>query len=156
MTTKQLEPGDKAPDFQGTDQHGNTISLSDFKGKKLILYFYPKDNTPGCTSEACDMRDNYNMWLNKGYAVVGVSKDSTASHEKFADKYDLPFPLIADEDKSIIKKYGVWGIKNLYGKKTEGTKRTTFVIDENGTIEQVFRKVKSKDHTNQILEKINK
>ncbi|HKK68582.1 MAG TPA: peroxiredoxin, partial [Bacteroidales bacterium] len=99
---------------------------------------------------------NYNMWLNKGYAVVGVSKDSTASHEKFADKYNLPFPLIADEDKSIIKKYGVWGIKNLYGKKTEGTKRTTFVIDENGTIEQVFRKVKSKDHTNQILEKINK
>ncbi|MFW5766991.1 MAG: thioredoxin-dependent thiol peroxidase [Bacteroidota bacterium] len=156
MTKKTLAPGDKAPDFTGIDQNNNKISLSDYRGKKLILYFYPKDNTPGCTSEACDMRDNYNMWLNKGYAVVGVSKDSLASHEKFADKYNLPFPLIADEDKNIIKDYGVWGEKNMFGKKTEGTKRTTFVIDENGIIQEVFTKVKSKDHTNQILEKLNK
>ncbi|MFO7880384.1 MAG: thioredoxin-dependent thiol peroxidase [Bacteroidota bacterium] len=154
MTKKTLAPGDKAPDFTGIDQNGNKISLADFKGKKLILYFYPKDNTPGCTSEACDMRDNYNMWLKKGYSVVGVSKDSVDSHEKFADKYDLPFPLIADEDKSIIKDYGAWGEKNMFGKKTEGTKRTTFVIDENGIIQEVFRKVKSKEHTNQILDKI--
>ncbi|MFP4663454.1 MAG: thioredoxin-dependent thiol peroxidase [Bacteroidales bacterium] len=156
MTKKTLAPGDKAPDFTGIDQNNNKISLSDYRGKKLILYFYPKDNTPGCTSEACDMRDNYDMWLNKGYAVVGVSKDSLASHKKFADKYNLPFPLIADEDKNIIKDYGVWGEKNMFGKKTEGTKRTTFVIDENGIIQEVFTKVKSKDHTNQILEKLNK
>lgn len=150
-----LKAGDKAPDFQGKDQNGNLIKQSDFTGKKMILYFYPKDNTPGCTSEACDFRDNYEMWLSKGYAVIGVSADSEASHKKFAEKHELPFPLIADEDKTIIQAYGVWGEKNLYGKKSMGIKRTTFVIDENGIITNVFKQVKSKTHTNQILEKIN-
>ena len=150
-----LKAGDKAPDFEGKDQNGNLIKQSDFSGKKMILYFYPKDNTPGCTSEACDFRDNYEMWLSKGYAVIGVSADSEASHKKFAEKHELPFPLIADEDKTIIQAYGVWGEKNLYGKKSMGIKRTTFVIDENGIITNVFKQVKSKTHTNQILEKIN-
>lgn len=151
---KTLEKRDKAPDFAGTDQNGNTVSLKDFEGEKLILYFYPKDNTPGCTSEACDMRDNHEMWLSKGYNVVGVSADSVKSHKKFSEKYDLPFSIISDEDKKIIKDYGAWGEKNMFGKKKEGIKRTTFVIDEKGIIEQVFRQVKSKDHTNQILEKL--
>jgi len=150
----KLKKGDAAPDFAGLDQDGKKIQLSDFKGKKLILYFYPKDNTPGCTSEACDLRDNYDMWLSKGYQVVGVSPDNQKSHQKFIEKYDLPFPLIADEDKTIIKAYGAWGPKKLYGREYEGLLRTTFVIDENGKIEQVFTKVKTKDHTNQILETI--
>ncbi len=150
-----LQAGDKAPDFRGTDQNGNLIKQSDFSGKKLILYFYPKDNTPGCTAEACDFRDNYEMWLSKGYAVVGVSADSEASHKEFTEKHELPFPLIADEDKSIIQAYGVWGEKNLYGKKSMGIKRTTFVIDEKSVITKIFKQVKSKTHTNQILEKIN-
>ena len=150
----KLKKGDAAPDFAGLDQDGKKIQLSDFKGKKLILYFYPKDNTPGCTSEACDLRDNYEMWISKGYRVVGVSPDNQKSHQKFIEKYDLPFPLIADEDKTIIKAYGAWGPKKLYGREYEGLLRTTFVIDENGKIEQVFTKVKTKDHTNQILETI--
>lgn len=150
----KLKIGDKAPDFVGVDQNENSISLSDFKGSKLILYFYPKDNTPGCTNEACDLRDNYNMWLEKGYKVVGVSPDSVASHLKFISKYDLPFPLIADVDKEIIKLYGAWGPKKLYGREYEGLLRTTFVIDEEGKIEQIFTKVKTKEHTNQILDSI--
>ncbi len=150
----KLKKGDAAPDFTGLNQDGEKIQLSDFKGKKLILYFYPKDNTPGCTSEACDLRDNYDMWLAKGYQVVGVSPDSQKSHQKFIEKYTLPFPLIADEDKTIIKAYGAWGPKKLYGREYEGLLRTTFVIDEKGKIEQVFTKVKTKDHTNQILETI--
>ncbi|MEE4260884.1 MAG: thioredoxin-dependent thiol peroxidase [Bacteroidales bacterium] len=152
--TMKLKKGDAAPDFTGLNQDGEKIQLSDFKGKKLILYFYPKDNTPGCTSEACDLRDNYDMWLAKGYQVVGVSPDSQKSHQKFIEKYTLPFPLIADEDKTIIKAYGAWGPKKLYGREYEGLLRTTFVIDEKGKIEQVFTKVKTKDHTNQILETI--
>ncbi|MCB2206660.1 MAG: thioredoxin-dependent thiol peroxidase [Bacteroidetes bacterium] len=151
---KKLEKEDAAPDFSGLDQDGKKIQLSDYKGKKLILYFYPKDNTPGCTSEACDLRDNYEMWLSKGYQVVGVSPDSQKSHQKFIEKYDLPFPLIADEDKTIIKAYGAWGPKKLYGREYEGLLRTTFVIDEKGIIQEVFTKVKTKDHTNQILETI--
>ncbi|MEA1874007.1 MAG: thioredoxin-dependent thiol peroxidase [Bacteroidota bacterium] len=150
-----LKAGDKAPDFQGKDQNGKPIKLFDFLEKKLILYFYPKDNTSGCTAEACDFRDNYEMWLSKGYAVIGVSADSEASHQKFAAKFDLPFPLIADEDKTIIQAYGVWGEKNMYGKKSMGIKRTTFIIDENGIILKVFKQVKSKAHTEQIVEKIN-
>ena len=113
----QLNIGDKAPDFKGVDQNGKSISLSDFKGKNLIMYFYPKDNTPGCTAEACDLRDNYEMWIERGYAVVGVSPDSEQSHKKFIDKYDLPFPLIADTDKTIIKDFGAWGLKKLYGRE---------------------------------------
>lgn len=150
------EPGQKAPDFKGVDQDGKTISLNDFKGQKLILYFYPKDNTPGCTAEACDLRDNYEMWLSKGYKVVGVSPDSVKSHQKFVEKYNLPFPLISDPDKEILKAYGAWGPKKLYGREYEGVLRTTFVIDENGVIEQVFSKVKTKEHTKQILETLEK
>jgi peroxiredoxin Q/BCP len=150
----KLKKGDAAPDFSGFDQDGKKMQLSDFKGKKLILYFYPKDNTPGCTSEACDLRDNYDMWLSKGYQVVGVSPDSQKSHQKFIEKFDLPFPLIADEDKTIIKAYGAWGPKKLYGREYEGLLRTTFVIDEKSIIQEVFTKVKTKDHTNQILETI--
>jgi len=151
---KRLDKGDTTPDFKGIDQEGRSIQLSDFRRSKLILYFYPKDNTPGCTAEACDLRDNYKMWLTKGYKILGVSPDSQQSHQKFITKYNLPFPLIADEDKTIIKAYGAWGLKKLYGREYEGLLRTTFVIDEKGIIEEVFTKVKTKDHTNQILETI--
>lgn len=147
--------GDKAPAFEAVDQDGKTIKLEDFKGTNLILYFYPKDNTPGCTAESCDLRDNYEMWLNKGYKVVGVSPDSEASHQKFIAKFNLPFPLIADTDKSIIKSYGAWGLKKMYGKEYEGLLRTTFVIDGEGTITNIFEKVKTKDHTAQILAEID-
>ncbi|MFA5417800.1 MAG: thioredoxin-dependent thiol peroxidase [Bacteroidales bacterium] len=147
----QLNIGDKAPDFKGFDQNGNLLTLDSFKGKSLILYFYPKDNTPGCTAEACDLRDNYNMWLEKGYAVVGISPDSQQSHLKFISKYELPFPLIADPEKEIIKSYGAWGPKKNYGKEYEGLLRTTFVVDQQGTIVQIFNKVNTKEHTQQIL-----
>lgn len=148
----KLKIGDKAPEFKGLDQIGNRLKLEDFTGSKLILYFYPKDNTPGCNNEACNLRDNYQMWLDKGYKVVGVSPDSQASHQKFIMKFDLPFPLISDTDKVIIKEYGAWGPKKLYGREYEGLLRSTFVINENGIIDQIFMKVKTKDHTNQILE----
>jgi len=151
----KLNVGDKAPDFKGVDQNENAISLSDFNGHKLILYFYPKDNTPGCTAESCDLRDNYDMWLSKGFKVLGVSPDSAKSHQKFISKYNLPFPLIADEEKIIIKAYGAWGLKKMYGKEYEGLLRTTFVIDEHGVIDQIFTKVKTKEHTKQILEAIS-
>ena len=146
--------GDKAPDFKGVDEDGEKVSLSNFKGKKIILYFYPKDNTPGCTNEACDLRDNYNMWTEKGYEVIGVSPDSTQSHINFKEKHNLPFTLISDPDKEIIKQFGAWGLKKLYGREYEGLLRTTFIIDENGIISNIFEKVKTKDHTNQILETI--
>ena len=148
----KLEIGDKAPDFNGLDQNGAPIKLEDFKGAKLILYFYPKDNTPGCTTESCNLRDNYQMWLDKGVKVVGVSPDSQASHLKFIEKQNLPFPLIADTEKIIIKAYGAWGLKKMYGREYEGLLRSTFLINEEGIIEQTFMKVKTKDHTNQILE----
>ncbi len=151
-----LKPGDKAPYFKGVDQNGNEISLDDFKGKKLILYFYPKDNTPGCTAEARNLTENYNLLLEKGFAVVGVSPDTVESHKKFAEKYNIPFPLIADPEKEIIKKYGVWGLKKNYGREYEGVFRTTFVIDEEGNIMEVFKKVKTKEHAKQILEKLEK
>ncbi|MAE07370.1 MAG: thioredoxin-dependent thiol peroxidase [Bacteroidetes bacterium] len=148
----KLKTGDKAPDFKGIDENGTEVSLSDFKGKKIILYFYPKDNTPGCTNEACDLRDNYNMWIEKGYEIIGVSPDNTKSHINFKEKHKLPFTLISDPDKEIIKQFGVWGLKKLYGREYEGLLRTTFIIDENGIISNIFEKVKTKDHTNQILE----
>ncbi len=148
------ETGQKAPVFEGLDQNGKSIKLDDFKGSKLILYFYPKDNTPGCTAESCDLRDNYRMWLGKGYKVVGVSPDSQKSHQKFIEKYNLPFPLIADTERKIIKDFGAWGVKKMYGKEYEGLLRTTFIIDEEGKIEEIFSKVKTKEHTNQILEAI--
>lgn len=147
----KLKINDVAPDFSGVDQNGNSISLEQLRGDKVILYFYPKDDTPGCTAEACNFRDNYKELLDKGFKVIGVSADSEASHAKFAAKYDLPFPLIPDEDKTIISAYGVWGPKNFMGKEYEGINRTTFVISEDGKIEKIFDKVKTKDHTEQIL-----
>ena len=146
-----LEKGQKAPEFTGKDQDGNNISLSDFKGKKVVLYFYPKDQTPGCTTQACNLRDNYDELQKRGYVVLGVSSDDQASHRKFIEKQQLPFSLLADEDKSIHEKYDVWKEKNMYGRKYMGTLRTTFIIDEDGKIEEIIRKVNTKDHTSQIL-----
>ncbi len=151
----KLNIGDLAPDFTAVNQDENPVSLTGFRGEKLILYFYPKDNTAGCTNEACNFRDNYDYWLSKGYAVVGVSPDSAASHRKFIAKYDLPFPLLSDPEKKIIKAYGAWGLKKLYGREYEGLIRSTFVIDEEGKIIEVFDKVKTKEHTEQIVKKLN-
>ena len=147
----QLKEGTKAPGFTGIDQNGNRITLDDFAGKKLILYFYPKDNTPGCTAEACNLRDNYETLLKKGYAIVGVSPDSEKSHKGFAGKYSLPFSLIADTSKKIMNDYGVWGEKKMYGKSYMGVIRTTFIIDEKGIIEKIITKVDTADHTEQIF-----
>ena len=147
-----LNIGDIAPDFSGTDQFGNKVSLSNFKGKKVILYFYPKDSTPGCTAEACSLRDNDHILLSKGFKIVGVSADSAESHKKFSEKYSLPFPLIADTTKEVINAYGVWGPKKFMGKLFDGINRTTFVISEEGIIENVFTKVNTKNHAQQILE----
>ncbi len=149
-----LKIRDNAPDFKGVDENGKDVSLSDFKGKNVILFFYPKDNTPGCTNEACNLRDNYDMWIKKGYDIIGVSPDSQQSHQKFISKHNLPFTLISDPDKVIIKLFGTWGPKKLYGREYEGLLRTTFVINEDGIISHIFEKVKTKDHTNQILETI--
>ncbi|SIS75735.1 thioredoxin-dependent thiol peroxidase [Belliella pelovolcani] len=146
-----LEVGNVAPDFQSIDQNGNPIKLSDFKGKKVVLYFYPKDNTPGCTAQACDLRDNYEALQKAGYVVLGVSSDSVKSHQKFIEKQNLPFSLIADEDKSVHEAYGTWVEKSMYGRKYLGTARTTFIIDEQGKITEIIDKVKTKEHTNQIL-----
>lgn len=146
-----LSIGTKAPYFEGTDENGNTVRLTDFSGKKLVLYFYPKDNTPGCTAEACDLRNNYERFLALGYEVIGVSRDSAASHQRFIAKYNLPFHLIADTDLSILKAYEAWGEKKMYGKITEGTLRTTYVINEEGIITDAISKVNTKDHTAQIL-----
>lgn len=146
-----LPVGSEAPDFTGQDQDGRTIRLSDFRGKKVILYFYPKDDTPGCTKEACNLRDHYAELQAAGYVVLGVSADDVASHKRFAEKYNLPFPLIADPDKAIIKAYGAWGTKRMYGKTYEGTQRITYIIDENGKIARVITKVKTDAHAEQIL-----
>lgn len=147
-----LEIGTKAPYFEGVDENGNLVRLSDYTGGKLVLYFYPKDSTPGCTSEACDLRDNYERFLAKGYNVLGVSRDSAASHQRFIAKYNLPFHLIADTDMTILKAYQAWGQKKMYGKVSEGTIRTTYVIDENGIIVDAIGKVDTKNHTAQILD----
>jgi len=149
-----LKAGDKAPDFTSKDQNGEEVSLAIFKGKTVILYFYPKDDTPGCTAEACDFRDNYQSLIGKGYEVVGVSTDDSKSHKKFETKYSLPFPLIADEDRSINEAYGVWAEKNMYGKKYMGTARTTFIIDADGIIKQVIEKVDTKNASQQVLDLI--
>ena len=146
-----LQKGDKAPYFEGPDQDGNIIRLSDFTGRRLVLYFYPKDSTPGCTAEACDLRDNYERFLSQGYALVGVSKDSAASHRKFIEKYSLPFPLISDPETVILQAYEAWGEKKNYGKVSMGTLRKTYVIDENGVITDIISKVDTKNHTAQIL-----
>lgn len=147
----KLQVGDKAPDFKVNDQDGNSVKLSSFKGQKVVLYFYPKDMTPGCTAQSCNLRDNYKLLQKQGYAVLGVSTDDEKSHRKFADKEKLPFPLLADTDKAIHEKYGTWGEKSMYGRKYMGTLRTTFVIDDKGTIEEIISKVDTKDHTRQIL-----
>ncbi|MEI8005569.1 MAG: thioredoxin-dependent thiol peroxidase [Bacteroidota bacterium] len=149
-----LKSGDKAPDFQVTDQDGKQVSLKDFRGNKLILYFYPKDDTPGCTAEACNLKDNYLELKKKGFEVLGVSADSEAAHKKFIAKYVLPFALIPDKERTILKAYGAWGMKKLYGKEYEGIIRTTYVIDEKGVIAKVFTKVDTKNHSQQILEEM--
>ncbi|HKI87629.1 MAG TPA: thioredoxin-dependent thiol peroxidase [Draconibacterium sp.] len=149
-----LKVGDKAPAFEGINQEGKKVSLNDFSGKKLILYFYPKDNTPGCTAESCNLNENYDAWLKKGFEVVGVSPDGVKSHQKFRDKFGLKFNLIADTEKEILQAYGAWGEKSMYGKKYMGVLRTTFIINEQGVIQEIFEKVETKDHTNQILKTI--
>lgn len=151
----ELKEGQKAPEFTAADQDGNTVSLGQFAGKKVVLYFYPKDDTPGCTAEACDFRDNYQGLKAKDIIVLGVSVDDEKSHQKFAAKHSLPFTLLADTDKKIVEAYGVWGEKNMYGKKYMGTNRTTFVIDENGVIAHIIKKVDTKNSTAQILELLN-
>ena len=146
-----LQKGTAAPYFEGFDENGNKVRLSDFAGKKLVLYFYPKDSTPGCTAEACDLRDNYQRFIALGYEVLGVSRDSAASHQRFIAKNQLPFHLIADTDLTILKAYEAWGMKKMYGKEVEGTLRTTYVIDENGVIVDAIGKVDTKNHTAQVL-----
>jgi len=151
-----LKKGDIAPIINATDQDGKKISLGSFKGKKVVLYFYPKDDTPGCTAEACNLRDNYEELIKKGFAIIGISADSEESHKKFIKKYQLPFPLISDPEKKVLNSYGVWGEKKMYGKSYEGILRTTFVISEEGKIENVFEKVDTKNHSMQILQSIGK
>ncbi len=146
------QEGDKAPDFTAKDQNGNTVSLSDFKGKNVILYFYPQDNTPTCTNEACNFRDNYQSLLSKGFSVIGVSPDTEKSHKKFETKFNLPFPLIADPDRKIVEQYGLWAEKMMFGRKYMGVLRTTFVIDPKGKIVKVIDKVESKNASQQILD----
>jgi peroxiredoxin Q/BCP len=149
-----LKVGGRAPDFSGLNQNGEQISLNQFKGKKLILYFYPKDNTPGCTAESCNLNENYPMWISKGFEVVGVSPDNVATHKKFAEKFKFGFNLIADPQTEILQSYGVWGEKSMYGKKYMGVLRTTFVI-EDGIIREIFDKVDTKNHTDQIVKTLD-
>ena len=148
-----MEIGDKVPDFLGTDENGNELRMQDFAGKKLVLYFYPKDSTPGCTQEACNLRDNYERMLAKGYAVVGVSVQDAKSHKRFIEKNNLPFPLIADTEMALNNAFGVWGEKSMCGRKYMGTFRTTFIINEEGIVEQIFKpkEIKVKNHAEQIL-----
>ena len=148
---QKLKEGDRAPGFSATDQYGRPVSLKDYSGKKVVLYFYPKDNTPGCAAEACSLRDHHGVFLENGYAVIGVSADDAASHVKFTEKHGLPFPLIPDTGREIIKAYGVWGPKKFMGREFEGIIRTTFVIGEDGRIEKIFTKVKTAEHGEQIL-----
>lgn len=151
MSEILLKAGDKAPDFNGADQDGKPVSLADYKGKKLLLFFYPKDNTSGCTAEACSLRDGYDDLRREGYEMLGVSVDSEASHRKFIENHSLPFRLLSDTDKTVVNAYGVWAEKSMYGRKYMGTVRTTFLIDESGVIEDIITKVQTKDHANQIL-----
>ena len=149
MTT--LKIGENAPNFEAKDEKGNTIQLSDYAEKKLVLFFYPKASTPGCTAEACDLRDNYDAFLAKGYAILGASADDAKRQQNWINKHELPFPLLADEDKTVINAFGVWGPKKFMGKEYDGIHRTTFIIDENGVIEDIISKVKTKAHAAQIL-----
>lgn len=149
MTTLQI--GDKAPNFSGKDQDGKIHTLAEYKGKKLVVFFYPKANTPGCTAEACDLRDNFERFEANNYALLGVSADNAKAQSNFKNKHEFPFPLLADEDKEVIQAFGVWGPKKFMGKEYDGIHRTTFVIDEEGIIEDIITSVKTKDHANQIL-----
>lgn len=149
--SKSLAAGMPAPAFSASNEKGEIVRLTDFKGKKVVLYFYPKDDTPGCTAEACNLRDNYNVLLNKGYVVLGVSPDDAKSHTRFINKFDLPFSLLADTDHSIAEAYGVWVEKNMYGRTYMGIARTTFIINEEGLIEEVIEKVDTKNHFDQIV-----
>lgn len=146
-----LKEGDQAPDFSVENELGEKITLSDFQGKKLILFFYPKDDTPGCTAESCNLRDNYEDLLSKGFSILGVSPDNAKKHQGFKAKFELPFPLVPDTEQQLLKLYGAWGVKQMYGRSYEGVIRTTFVIDEQGKIEKIFTKVDTKNHTAQIL-----
>lgn len=146
-----LVEGNQAPDFTGIDQNNQSFTLSSLKGKKVVLYFYPKDNTPGCTTQSCDLRDNYKLLQEQGFEVIGISADSVKSHQNFITKYNLPFTLIADVDKNIIESYGVWQEKNTFGKTYMGIVRTTFVINEEGVISEIITKVKTKEHSSQII-----
>ena len=149
MTT--LKVGDKAPQFEAKDEKGNVRKLADYTGKKLVVFFYPKASTPGCTAEACNLRDNYDKFLAQGYDILGVSADSAKRQQNWINKHELPFPLLADEEKEVINAFGVWGPKKFMGREYDGIHRTTFIIDENGVIEEVIAKVKTKEHTSQIL-----
>lgn len=149
MTT--LKAGDQAPNFKAVDQDGNSHTLADYMGKKLVVFFYPKASTPGCTAEACNLRDNWSTFQKEGYEILGVSADSQKRQTNFKNKYELPFPLLADEDKTVIEAFGVWGPKKFMGKEYEGIHRTSFVIDEEGKIQEVIQKVKTKAHAEQIL-----
>ena len=148
----KLKVGDIAPEINSVNQNNEPITLGQYKGKKVVLYFYPKDMTPGCTAQSCNLRDNYKVLLDKGYVVLGCSVDSPASHVKFIEKYELPFSLISDEDKKVVEDYGVWGLKKFMGKEYMGINRTTFVIDEKGIIEELIEKVNTKEHASQILD----
>jgi len=150
-----LKEGDKAPLFKGTDQNGNKIALADYKGKKVALYFYPEDDTPTCTIQACNLRDNYSLLKKEGFEVIGISPDDSKKHKKFEEKFDLPFTLIADVKHTILNQYGVWGEKQMFGNKYMGVHRTTFVIDEKGVIRKVFLKPKNKAHAEEILKVLN-
>lgn len=149
---KTLQAGDQVPHFTSKDQDGNPVSLTDYKGKKLVVFFYPKANTPGCTAEACDLRDHYKELQKQGYALLGVSADSEKSQKNFREKFNFPFPLLADESKTVIEAFGVWGPKKFMGKEYDGIHRMTFKVDENGVVERVIDKVKTKEHAAQILE----
>jgi peroxiredoxin Q/BCP len=151
LTMTHLEEGQKAPEINATDQNGEPLKLSDYRGQKVVLYFYPKDNTPGCTAEACNFRDNYQTLKEKGFAIIGVSADSAKKHQNFINKYELPFPLIPDENREVIEAYGVWGKKKFMGREFDGIHRETFVIDEDGKIAKIYKKVKTKKATEQIL-----
>jgi peroxiredoxin Q/BCP len=149
---KMLQEGDKAPAFKAKDQDGNLVSLADFKGRKVVLFIYPEDDTPTCTEEVCNLRDNFSLLKKKGFVILGVSPNDVKSHKKFEQKFHLPFPLLADPERKIIEAYDTWGEKQMFGRKYMGVFRNTFIIDEKGKIEKIFRKVHSKKHTQQILD----
>lgn len=151
----ELKEGDLAPAIEAVDQSGEMITLKEYRGKKIVLYFYPKDNTPGCTAESCDLRDNYSQFLEKGFEVIGVSADSEKSHQNFISKYNLPFRLISDVDKKVLQDYNAWGEKKMYGKTYMGILRKTYIIDEKGYVEKIIEKVKTKEHSRQIFSELS-